>query len=56
MAYGGFEEARQTLKYRCPADHYGCRCHGRSLCEVKGAVRIKLAEDRRVFTPLARSS
>jgi len=56
MAYGGFEEERGTLKYRCPADHYGCRCHGRSLCEVKGAVRIKLDEDRRVFTPVARSS
>ena len=56
MAYGGFEQDRNTLKYRCPADHYGCRCHGRELCEVKGAVRIKLQEDRRVFTPLARSS
>jgi hypothetical protein len=56
MAYGGFEEDRGTLKYRCPTDHYGCRCHGRELCEVKGAVRIKLEEDRRVFTPVARSS
>ena len=41
MPYGGFEADRNTLKYRCPAEHYGCRCHGRSLCEVKGAVRIK---------------
>ena len=56
MAYGGFEAERNTLKYRCPADHYGCRCHGRSLCTLKGAVRIKLDEDRRVFTPVARSS
>jgi len=56
MAYGGFEEDRGTLKYRCPAEHYGCRCHGRELCEVNGAVRIKLTEDRRVFTPVARSS
>jgi hypothetical protein len=56
MAYGGFEEERGTLKYRCPADHYGCQCHGRSLCDVKGAIRIKLEEDRRVFTPVARSS
>lgn len=56
MAYGGFEAERGTLKYRCPADHYGCGCHWRSECEVKKAVRIKLDEDRRVFTPLARSS
>ena len=25
-------------------------------CHVRGAVRIKLSEDRRVFTPIARSS
>lgn len=56
MAYAGFETERGTLKYRCPAQHYGCKCHWRSQCEIKGAVRIKLDEDRRVFTPLARSS
>lgn len=56
MAYGGFEEERSTLKYRCPASHYGCHCHGRSQCQIKGATRIKLSEDRRIFTPLARSS
>ena len=56
MAYAGFESERETLKYRCPARHYGCRCSWKSQCPVKGAVRIKLDEDRRVFTPLARSS
>ena len=56
MAYGGFEADRQTLKYRCPAAHYGIECRGRRRCPVGKAVRIPLAEDRRVFTPLARSS
>lgn len=28
MAYAGFESERGTLKYRCPARHYGCKCHG----------------------------
>jgi hypothetical protein len=56
MAYGGFEASRNTLKYRCPSEHYGCRCHWKSQCPIKGSVRIKLDEDRRVFTPLARSS
>jgi hypothetical protein len=56
MAYGGFEKDRQTLKYRCPAAHYGLECAGREGCPVKTAVRIPLKEDRRVFTPLARSS
>ena len=56
MAYGGFEASRETLKYRCPAAHYGVACRGVERCPVSGAVRIKLAEDRRVFTSLARSS
>jgi hypothetical protein len=28
MAYGGFEENRQCLKYRCPAKQYGIECKG----------------------------
>jgi len=56
MAFGGFEAARGTLKYRCPARHYGLACRGQQRCAVRGAVRIKLEDDRRVFTPVARSS
>ena len=56
MAYGGFERDRMTLKYRCPARHYGYGCEGQDSCPVGKAVRISLDEDRRVFTPLARSS
>lgn len=56
MAFGGFEKERLTLKYRCPAWHYGLECLGQGQCSVAQAVRIPLSEDRRVFTPLARSS
>jgi hypothetical protein len=56
MPYGGFEEKRETLKYRCPARHYGLPCASQDLCPVRGAIRIKLAQDRRVFTPLPRAS
>ncbi len=56
MAFGGFEESRGTLKYRCPSQHYGFACAGCEECPVGKAVRIPLSEDRRVFTPLARSS
>ena len=56
MAYGGFEKGRQSLKYRCPARHYGLVCAGQEKCTVKGAFRIPLEENRRIFTPLARSS
>ena len=56
MTYAGFEQQRQTLKYRCPAKHYGRQCKGEKECPVKKSIRIPLATDRRLFTPLARSS
>lgn len=56
MAFGGFEKDRMTLKYRCPARHYGYECHGMHRCPVRSSVRIPLSVDRRIFTPIARSS
>ena len=56
MAFGGFEKDRETLKYRCPARHYGITCEGLGVCPVQSGIRIKLSENRRLFTPLARSS
>jgi len=56
MAYGGFEKNRNALKYRCPALHYGIECKGKQNCPVKSSIRVPLSEDRRIFTPLARSS
>ena len=47
---------RETLKYRCPARYAGITCKGMEQRPVSDAVRIRLAEDRRVFTPVARSS
>jgi hypothetical protein len=41
MAFAGFERDRETLKYRCT---------------VRSGVRIPLKVDRRIFTPVARSS
>jgi hypothetical protein len=67
MAYMGFEADRETLKYRCPAAAYGLDCPLVGTCgaaQKKGAkrgkygriVRIPLARNRRIFTPIARSS
>lgn len=57
MAYGGFERKRQTLKYLCPASHYGIECKGASQCSLyMKSIRIPLQEDRRIFTPVPRSS
>ncbi len=54
MANGGFEKDRETLKYRCPAEHYGINCASKKTCQVNTAIRIKMEEDRRIFTPVAR--
>ena len=56
MCFGGFECDRDTLQYRCPARHLGIDCNGIDQCPVAKALRIPLVEDRRVFTPVARSS
>jgi len=56
MAYGGFEKDRNSLKYRCPARHYGHGCAGMDECTITHSLRIPLSIDRRVFTPLPRSS
>ncbi|NLY38142.1 MAG: transposase [Firmicutes bacterium] len=56
MAYAGAEKKRNTLKYRCPAQHYGIQCKGKQTCPVKGSIRVSIAEDPRVIAPLPRSS
>lgn len=57
MAFTGFEKSRETLKYTCPALAYGIDCKGASQCPIyQKSIRIPLKEDRRVFTPVARSS
>jgi len=57
MAYGGFERDRMTLKYVCPIKAYGLRCKGSDQCEhAMKSERVCLEIDRRIFTPVARSS
>jgi len=65
MAFVGFEAARKTLKYRCPAAFYGFPCQGRKECESLAplgvgefgrTVRVPLTTDPRIFTPIARPS
>jgi hypothetical protein len=57
MAYGGFEKDRVALKYICPARAYGLTCSGHPECgHAMKSERISLEIDRRIFTPVARSS
>jgi len=61
MAFCGFEKTRKSLKYRCPAMAYGFECSYRLQCgnttsDYGRIVRVPLELDRRIFTPIARSS
>lgn len=59
MAFCGFERDRGCLKYLCPAKEYGIECQGKDECGGKGygrIVRVDMEIDRRLFTPIARSS
>lgn len=63
LFFAGFEKDRAALKYRCPAAANGFVCIGRAECESLApdgvgafgrVVRVPLAHDRRIFTPIAR--
>lgn len=56
MSAGGFEADRHTLKKRCPARYAGVSCAGQAQCPVRQGLRIPLKTNRRIFTPLDRSS
>jgi len=57
MAYGGFEKDRMALRYVCPIRAYGLTCKGSHQCEhAMKSERVSLDLDRRIFTPIARSS
>jgi len=56
MCYGGYEQKRQSHKYLCPARAKGIACAGQQQCTVGRQIRIPLTQDRRIFTPTARSS
>lgn len=51
-----FEEARQRLKKRCPARYADVSCTGQDQCPVAQGIRIPLDTDRRIFTPVDRTS
>ncbi len=57
MAYGGFEKDRMVLKYVCPIKAYGLTCKGGEQCvHAMKSERVSLEIDRRIFTPVSRSS
>lgn len=60
MVYWGYEDDRETLKYRCPASALGVTCKGKKQCcrdnKYGRTVRVPLELERRLFVPLPRST
>jgi hypothetical protein len=57
LSYGGFEKERMALKYICPMKAYGLTCQGSDRCvHAMKSERVSLEIDRRIFTPISRSS
>jgi hypothetical protein len=60
MAYIGYEPARETLKYRCPAMHEGWECPMSKLCNAGKTygrtVRVPREIDLRRFPALPRAT
>ena len=57
MSYGGFEKDRMALKYICSVKAYGLTCSGSDECgHAMKSERVSLEIDRRIFTPVSRSS
>jgi hypothetical protein len=60
MSYIGHEQARGTLKYRCPAFHEGWHCPSAERCNAGRpygrTIRIKCELDLRRFPPIPRAT
>jgi hypothetical protein len=60
MAYIGYEPARETIKYRCPARHEGWTCPHDAVCNAGKkygrTVRCKSTIDLRRFPPIPRTT
>jgi hypothetical protein len=56
MAHGGFEADRDALKKRWPAQFSGVTCDAQASCPVAQGIRIPWSRDRRILTPIDRSS
>ena len=56
MVDGGFEKDRNALKFLCPVIAKGIDCKSIKTCPIKNGIRVPLKEDKRIFTPVSRSS
>ena len=55
MSLNGYEEERDAVRFKCPAQAYGRECAELGECECKN-IRIPLSTDPRIFTQVQRGS
>ena len=55
MALNGYEETRDALRFKCPAQAYGVKCQEICECNCRN-IRIPLSTDQRIFTQVQRES
>jgi hypothetical protein len=55
MAPNGYEQDRDALRFKCPAQAYGIKCTQMEQCRCRN-IRIPLATDQRIFTQVQRES
>jgi hypothetical protein len=55
MAPNGYEQGRDAVRFKCPAQAYGASCGEAGECQCKN-IRVSLSTDPRVFTQVQRES
>ncbi|WP_211233500.1 hypothetical protein [Thermicanus aegyptius] len=56
MVHGGFKKDRNSIKKLCPAKQMDIEFKVQAQCAVAQGIWISLAEDRRIFTLIVRTS
>jgi len=55
MAPNGYEQERDAVRFKCPAQAYGVNCAEAGECRCKN-IRVSLSTDPRIFTQVQRES
>jgi hypothetical protein len=56
MIPAGYDKDRDTLRFKCPVDTYGCKCRESATCPYCKNIRVPLKTDERIFTQVDRNS
>lgn len=54
MIPAGYEADRDALRFKCPVNHYGCKCSAQDDCDKCKNIRVPLSLNERIFTQVNR--